>query len=341
MYLIEKLKRPPWRTVSMGIGFLVMLALAFALWRPGLVVRDGSHDRRHNGIWLGHGWLGGDDWFVINAKTNQIPQFRSPSRIEELAQLLRRHHITDVFPHLCPAEPDGRLPSVHTEQVERFLDAFDGFRVMPWIGGPNGSSARLHKPEWRRAFLDNVGRLLTAHPRLSGVQLNVEPLTSGDNNFLLLLDEMRAALPREKVLSVAAYPPPTWWHPHEDVHWDETYFRAVARRCDQLAVMMYDVGQKIPKTYQRLTADWTEEVLAWSEGKSVLLGVPTYDDAAVGYHDPHVENVANALLGVHRGLSRRSIPTNYQGIAIYCEWETSELEWQYLRENFLLLPTRQ
>jgi hypothetical protein len=82
-------------------------------------------------------------------------------------------------------------------------------------------------------------------------------------------------------------------------------------------------------------ADWTEEVLAWSEGKDVLLGVPTYDDAGVGYHDPKVENMRNAILGIHRGLSRRSIPTNYQGVAIYCEWETSEGEWRWFKDHFL------
>jgi hypothetical protein len=203
------------------------------------------------------------------------------------------------------------------------------------IGGPNGSSALIHKPQWRAAFIANVRQLIAEHPRLAGVQVNIEPLTSGDRNFLLLLEELRAALPPDTLLSVAAYPPPTWWHPFEDVHWEEEYFREVARRSDQLAVMMYDAAQRIPKTYQRLMADWTQEVLEWSEGKSVLLGVPTYDDAGVEYHDPRVENITNALLGVHRGLSRQSLPANYQGVAIYCEWETSEAEWRYFREYFL------
>ena len=62
---------------------------------------------------------------------------------------------------------------------------------------------------------------------------------------------------------------------------------------------------------------------------------PDLEDADVGYHDPKVENLTNALLGIHRGLSRQPLPTNYQGIAIYCEWETSEAEWQYIRKHFL------
>ncbi len=335
MNIWQRIKRPPWRTIIASCCLLPVIGLGWLLWSPGLDVRDGRHDLGHNGIWLGHGWLGGDDWFVRNGKTNEIARFRDPTRIRELAGRLRRYHITDVFPHLCPAEPDGRLPSVDAEQVDRFLDAFEGFRVIPWIGGPNGSSARLHKAQWRAAFATNVQSLIADHPRLAGVQINVEPLTSGDTNFLQLLDELRIALPKEKFLSVAAYPPPTWWHPYEDVHWDEPYFREVARRSDQLAVMMYDAAQRIPKTYQRLMADWTREVLAWSEDKPVLLGVPTYEDADVGYHNPKIENITNALLGIHRGLSRHALPTNYQGVAIYCEWETSEAEWKYFQEHFL------
>lgn len=335
MNIWQKTKRPPWRTIIPGCGLLLAICAAYLLWRPGLDVRDGRHDRGRNGIWLGHGWLGGDDWFIKNNKTNELTRFRDPARIRELAERLRRHHITDVFPHLCPAEPDGELPSVNAEQVERFLDAFEDFRVIPWIGGPNGSGALLNKPQWRRAFTTNALNLLAAHPRLAGVQINIEPLTSGDTNFLSLLEELHVALPKGKLLSVAAYPPPTWWHPYEDVHWDQSYFREVARGSDQLAVMMYDAAQRIPKTYQRLMADWTQEVLAWSEGKPVLLGVPTYDDAGVGYHDPKVENITNALLGIHRGLSRQPLPENYQGVAIYCEWETSEEEWRCFREQFL------
>jgi len=324
------------RRIAIAIFILISIAFAsYALWRPGLEVRDGRHDRGSNAVWLAHGWLGADDWFTRNNKTNEFTRYRDPANIKALADKLRSNHITDVFPHLCPAEPTGQLPAVDPNQVEQFLDAFPNSRVLPWIGGPNGASVRLTDPKWRTAFVSNVRHLLSTHPRLAGVHLNVEPLPSGDKDFLLLLDEVRAALPPGKLLSIAAYPPPTRWHPFPEVHWDEAYFREVAHRCDQIAVMMYDAGQRIPKTYQRLIADWTEEVLRWSEGKGVLLGVPTYDDTGVGYHDPRVENLANALLGIHRGLSHKPSPANYQGVAIYCEWETSDAEWTYFREHFL------
>jgi hypothetical protein len=335
---LKILIRPPWRTVCAAAILLVAGWTGWWLWTPGLDVRDGRHDRGRNGIWLGHGWLGADEWFVQNGKTNQLARFRDPGQIAQLATRLRQHHIADVFPHLCPVGPDGKLPPVDAAQVERFLDGFAGFRVMPWIGGPNGSNARLYSPAWRTAFVNEVRHLLSAHPRLAGVQINVEPLTSGDANFLALLDELRPVLPPGELVSIAAYPPPTRWHPYEDVHWQEDYFRQVARRSDQMAVMMYDAGQRIPKTYQRLMADWTREVLSWSEGKAVLLGVPAYNDADVGYHDPRVENLGNALLGIHRGLACQQVSSNYQGVVIYCEWEMTEDKWACWREHFQAGP---
>ena len=276
-----------------------------------------------------------EEWFFKNGKTNQLERYRSSGAVHALAAKLRQNGIKDLFPHLCPAGPAGEIPAVSPTHTEQFLAAFEGFRVFPWIGGPNGSGVMLENSRWRSNFVASVKALLDAHPRLAGVHVNVEPLPSGTKEFLQLLEELKAALPSGKLLSVAAYPPPTRWHPFPDVHWEEAYFREVARRCDQMAVIMYDAAQHIPKTYQRLMADWAGEVLEWSEGRNVLLGVPTYDDAGVSYHDPKVENLPNALLGIHRGLERRALRSNYQGVAVYCEWESSETEWTYFREHFL------
>lgn len=314
-----------------------VLGIAYAVWTPGLDVRDGRHDRGHNGIWLAHGWLGADEWFVRYRKTHQLARYRDPTSIAALAAKLRTHHVTDLFPHLCPAGDDGRIPAVDDAQVERFLDAFAGSRVLPWIGGPNGAPVALDDAGWRAGFVRSAAELLTAHPRLAGVQVNVEPLRTGTGSYLVLLEELRKAMPEGKLLSVAAYPPPTRWHPYPDVHWEEAFFREVASRSDQLAVMAYDTALRAPKLYEGLMADWTRESLAWSEGRPVLLGVPTYDDAGTGYHHPSVENLTHALRGIHRGLAGLPVlPAGYQGIAVYCDWETDEAEWAQLREQFLM-----
>jgi hypothetical protein len=332
--IFKTVLRPPWRTIVGGALLFAILFAWYATWQPGSDIRDGRHDLAQNGIWLAHGWIGADSWFVENEKTNEIAKFRDPEKIRALAQTLRRNHILDVFPHLCPSSPYGKLPEVNDAQVERFLSAFDGFRVMPWIGAPAGPSARTSNAKWCAAFIGDITNLLATHPRFAGVQINIEPLTSGDKDFLNLLEQIHAALPKGTLLSVAAYPPPTRWQPSAEVHWDKAYFGEVAKRSDQLAVMMYDTGVRVPKIYEHIMADWTSEVLLWSNRKPVLLGVPTYDDAGVEYHNPRVENLRTALFGIHKGLGA-SLPSNYQGVALYCEWQTDAEVWCYFQSHFL------
>ena len=314
---------------------LACVAAAYGLWRPGEVVRDGRHDLGRNGLWLGHAWLGDDAWFVRNGKQDQLT-VREPAVMAALAEKLRRHGIRDLYPHLCPATRAGALPAVDHDQVGRFLDHFEGFRVMPWVGGVRGDSARVDDPVWRAGFCRAVAELMDRHPRLAGVQANVEPCPSGNPGLLLLLDELRVALPAGKLLGVAAYPPPTRWQPAMEVHWEEAYFREVAARADQLAVMMYDTGLGWSKPYVRLMRDWTVEVLRWSQGTEVLLGLPAYDDAGTGWHDPKVENLANALAGIHAGLRAYGArpPAGFAGVALYSEWEMDEAEWALFSREF-------
>lgn len=333
------------RRLSTLLAALLLPLLAYAIWSPGEDVRDGRHDRGRNGIWLGHAWLGDDAWFVENNREAQLTSHRGREAVQRLATKLRGHRITDLFPHLAPATLHGELPAVDDAQVELFLDVFGGEheRVMPWVGGVRDTHVFPQSQAWRDAFVASVLQLLEWHPRLAGVHLNVEPWPDGDAPMLTLLDDLRTALPEGKMLSVAAYPPPTRWHPHPEVHWSEPYFRDVAGRCDHLAVMMYDTGIVLQKPYRKLMADWTQDVLRWTEdGRTpVLLGLPAYEDDGVGYHHPRVENLRNGLLGIHAGLgSLGTLPGHYAGVALYAEWTIDDGEWGLFRERFVPITSK-
>jgi hypothetical protein len=327
-------KRSLLREIARRLVVLGILGLAWLLWSPGDEIRDGRHDRRENGLWLAHGWMGGDEWFTRYGKEDEKPRYRSDEALRSLAARLKQHGISDVFPHLCPAEPGGKLPAVDAVATERFLDALPGVRVWPWVGGTL-ADVDIYEESWRKTYAANIRALLEAHPRLAGVQLNIEPLKDGTVPYLTLLDEIRAALPDGRKLSIAAYPPPTRWQPTKEVHWDEAYFREVAKRSDHLAVMTYDTSIRFQKAYRKLMKDWTREVLEWSEGKPVLIGIPAYEDADTTYHKPDVENIPNALAGMHAALlTYDQLPQNYRGIAIYCDWEMNDAKWADITELF-------
>ena len=310
--------------VILGIPSVIYL-----LWQPGSGEKLPPYP--NNAIWIGHGWLGDDVWFDRNRRNKA--DFRRDEKISALLQRLADNRIKIVYPHLCPARPDGKIAACDEPQVRRFLELAEkvGIKVIPWIGGVLGESARPGNAHWRRNFVSSVEELLKKYPALAGVQVNIEPMPSGNADLLRLLDELRPVM-TGRILSVAAYPPPTLWHRFPDVHWQLSYISRVARRCDQLAVMMYDTAIPLEKFYIKLMTDWTGQLVdaVRPTGCELLLGIPAYEDAGVGYHHPQVENLSSAL----RGISASDRKNGIGGIAVYCEWEMDEPKWQCWR-NFI------
>ena len=307
--------------------------LGYAIWSPGSIVLDGSHDAKTNGMWLQHGWLGDDAWFQRYQKKSA--RFRNTQKILQLKELLVAHNITDIYPHLSPCRKTGEIAAVHAQQTRQFLLIMDDVRVIPWVGGVNGLHAFPESPAWRKGFIQSISDLLDTYPLMRGIHVNIEPLPSGNQAYLRLLQDLRRQIPAAKILSVAAYPPPTIYQQTLEVHWEKPYYAKVAREVDQMVIMMYDTSLRFQKLYRHLMAAWTREVLEWSGSTDVLLGLPAYDDEGVKYHYPHVENLKNSLLGIHAGLKQfKRLPQNYKGVAVYSDWEMDSDEWHYLQKHY-------
>ncbi|MEM7680991.1 MAG: glycosyl hydrolase family 18 protein [Planctomycetota bacterium] len=275
-----------------------------------------------------------------NREPGEADRYRDPEVMQAMLRGWRALGMRDVYPHMAPARAVGALPPYREESVAEFLNQAErvgGLRVWPWIGGVLERDVRPGDSAWRRAYVADVAALLDDHPRLAGVHLNVEPWPTGNTDMLQLLEELRAAMPDGAKLSVAAYPPPTLWHPHPEVHWEPEYLREVAQRCDQVAVMMYDTSIRFDKFYVRLMSQWTREILSATDGTGceVLLGLPAYEDEGVAYHQPEVENLRNGLRGVHAGLGGLpALPDHYRGTAVYSGWTMDDQEKALWRSGF-------
>lgn len=305
--------------------------VGYRIWEPGKKFTDGRHDRGQNGIWMQHGWLGDNKWFKRYGRDPSL--FRDRTRITKLKKTLATHNFTDLYPHLCPCDKSGTIPQVDPAQTRLFLLVMNDRRVMPWVGGVLGRHVFLESEKWRENFIGSIIRLMTAYPSFSGVHVNIEPMPSGNKDFLTLLRDLKKAMPDGKILSIAAYPPPALHRLSPKVHWGKEYYGSVAGEVDQMAVMMYDTALPLQKLYRSLMASWTGRILSWSPKTDVLLGVPAYDDHGVDYHDPEVENIENGLSGIHAGLAEH-LPENYKGIAVYSEWEMDGEEWKYLKKGY-------
>lgn len=86
-----------------------------------------------------------------------------------------------------------------------------------------------------------------------GVYLDVERVYSGNEDYLLLLEEVKAAI-GDRILSVAgSYVLPATVNEMPGLQgfkWDGAYYQAVAERMDQIVVMGYDSGMPISALYR-------------------------------------------------------------------------------------------
>ena len=305
---------------------LLLAALAatlFAAFWPWLLSPTEGLDRGHNALWLSHGWMGDATWFSDN---DRDPEAYDPAT---LADRVARLRVDRAYPHLCPTDNAGHLPGIDPARIARLREALPDTRILPWIGGVNSTHVFLADPSWRATFVAEATALVLDHD-LDGVHLNVEPLPDGDPHYLLLLEELRAALPDHR-LSVAAYPPHVLPSQALEVHWSKDYFAEVASRVDEVAVMTYDSGMVVPGAFALVVARWAQHVRAATGTTEVLFGVPTYDDEWMTWHWPSGEHLTSGLAGlwlVDHGPA-------YRGIAIYANWELDDDEVAWLERSFV------
>jgi hypothetical protein len=318
-----------WKIYGSLALLLAVLAGSYALWSPGEQRLCAARHFQRNGLWLAHGWIGDASWF---AKYRKDPAAYDQGAMAKLHEHVSGLKVTYLYPHLCPADVTGMIPGFEPEKLRQLRQVFPQAVILPWIGGSAESTVDLADPAWVQGFLASV-RSLLAQDGIAGVHVNIEPLVSGDARFVDLLRAIKA-MAGSKLLSVAAYPPPTIWHPHPEVHWDLEYEQRIAEVADQIVPMLYDTALTQRKIYTHLVYSWTRELIAVSQGKELLFGIPAYEDAGVGYHDPTVEHVANAIPGVIAGINAQDDARSF-GLAFYSEWT---LDAQKIRDITKFIP---
>lgn len=214
-----------------------------------------------------------------------------------------------------------------------------GVRVIAWIYAENKRGeffVDVANPAIRAKMVAEAVWLVK-ECGFDGIQWDYEVIRRNDPHLLKLLEDTQAALP-DTFLSVCTppwYPKPVVWF----YGWDEAYFRQVAARCDQLAVMGYDTGMPLPRLYVWLmrgqVVHVTRAAAQGNPGCRVLLGLPTYDNRTRS-HYPSVENLKLALKGTREGLaSKRAVPESFAGVALFADYTTSPEEWTIYQAHWL------
>ncbi|MFF8994674.1 hypothetical protein ACF09H_33050 [Streptomyces sp. NPDC014983] len=334
--------RRPLRRVLTALGLCPLLLVLAVLTAEGALRADysgdpapGTRSRDRDALWLGHAWVDGR---------------KTEKDVEGLARRLRGTGVRDLYVHSGPLEDDGTLPDSAYPKARWLIGslhrALPGVRVQAWLGdvlaseGPEG--LRLERPATRAAVLASTRRILAAG--FQGAHFDLEPLHSGDHDYLALLDDLRALThAHHALLSVAAHqidPLPgfhSFWgattgHPK---WWSQAYFGQVARRVDQIAVMSYDTMQPLPSLYGGYVAQQTSLALeATPDSTHLLMGLPFYHENRFG-HWARAETVPAAVRGVRLGLSRTDAHRTRFGVALYVDFAATEADWRAYRQGWV------
>ncbi|MFF3767635.1 hypothetical protein ACFYYR_26635 [Streptomyces sp. NPDC001922] len=332
-------RRPTWpKRIALALVLVVLLpvtgaALALRLNCTG-DVGDGTRTRHRDALWLGHAWLDGR---------------RTDADLAALATRLRRTGIRDLYVHAGPLEHDGSLRSDRYRRARWFLDgtrrALPRVRVQAWLGdklateGPTG--LRLTDARTRARIVASTRRILDAG--FGGVHFDLEPLHSGDGDYLALLDRLRPLTRKRDVpLSVAAHQidplpglhsaagalagHPKWW--------SQEFFGEVARRVDQIAVMSYDTSMPLESLYGGYVAQQTSLALEVTPRTTdLLMGLPFFHEDDIG-HRENAETVGAAVRGIRLGLSRTDHERARFGVALYVDFAAEERDWSAYRKDW-------
>ena len=296
--------------------------------------KAGTYSRNRDALWLGHAWVDGR---------------RTDADVTALAARLADTGIRDLYVHAGPLEHNGTLPKSAYPKARWLITAvhrkLPGVRVQAWLGdevAPEKPDAmHLERKATRDAVVESTRQVVAAG--FDGVHFDLEPLHSGDRNYLALLDALRPATP---LLSVAAHqidPLPafhSFWgtvtgHPK---WWSQEYFGQVARRVDQIAVMSYDTMQPLQSLYGGYVAQQTSLALEVTPADTdLLMGLPFYHENRFG-HWAHAETVPAAVRGVRLGLSRTDPDRATFGVALYVDFAATADDWTSYRKDWVRTP---
>lgn len=323
----QKRRRRRWKR-GLLLGLFVLLiagitdyyAYPYGAWTTGQ-----SGNRGENGLWLRYTWYFGE---------------KTPAEVAALPRRLKDHQIRYAYFHVRSITEKGTLKYRYPDRAHRLIDVLHrdapDVKAIAWVYAASkrgeGAVADLTNSAVRKQMVEEAVWLVTACG-FDGIQWDYEICLENEPGFLPLLGETRAALPPDKIVSVAA---PVWMpFPLGRLGWSEDYFAQVARHCDQMAVMVYDAGFVLPRSHAWLTHQQaihvTNAVAKGNPNCRVLLGIPTYGTGFPS-HNPRAENIAIALKGARDGFADpRTNRTVFAGVAPFADYTTDEAEWETYR----------
>jgi hypothetical protein len=235
-----------------------------------------------------------------------------------------------------------------TQFVQALRTAYPDVTVYAWVevvASPPGGY-RLDSLQVQNTVASFSSQMVTG-AGFDGVLLDVKPIFTDNDDYLSLVNAVRARIGLERSLALAVAPDLTPQDAGITVSdviapgtmWSDEYKQRIALKADMLVVNAFNSYLSQPVDYIEWVTyqvDAYVDALQVVEGETALLiSVPNYAPNPPA-HQADVETLSAGLDGVRRGLIGLDEVTRpyVDGIAIYTDSPLTDDEWRIVRDKW-------
>ena len=302
---------------------LMIIAILISAGNSGFAI--GNHDKGMNAVWLDYEYAAGYPGYDV----------------QEMCSTLVTHGINEVYVNVGHFDENGHWWYNNRQEImaniENFFDAVhsvsDDFLMLAWINGNSDSSFSFDDSEAVQNAIDVCVELGTSEwgesgYSFDGVHIDYEfPTEDQDSTYILFLNSIKDGIGVKTLSNIGR---------RYDL-WDVDFYMDLFQLVDHVAVMIYDTNASsildYLQTYRRNVLYITNIAFLADPDKNdcVSFGLPDYP--AGTDHDPIIENLFNACVGLNRGLDHPvSKESSFRGSAIFMYGHMNKLDWSdYIR----------
>lgn len=287
-----------------------------------------------------------------------------PGELEDFALNMKKYNFKYIYIFSGPFQSDGTLPRYGFREyarrnIEKIRSVHPDIVVLPWIGGVEGITVYLKDPDWVESALTSIDLLLN-DLKLDGVHLDFEYLLHrqlesqiGSERSMLLHEyprfindfhrKLRSRMPNIFISGVVLNTSPhaNSWKLKTPLEYIDTLLDYV----DQMSFLFYDTSIRDSSIFEEAAIDLMKDIL-WLKTRHIdteyLIAIGTFENEPPLniYRDTTIESISNTLNVLKNSeFEMDSRGWIIDGISIYCDWETSESEYDEIFTNWSLYRT--
>lgn len=281
--------------------------------------------------------------------------------LKEYAETLKKNNIKYAYLFAGPYNEDGHLPEyafseIAIQSVKTLKAYYPEIVILPWVGGVQNKTVYLNDPLWVSNALFDTKKLLNTL-NVPGVHVDLEFILPGDpyldteinepkpgdqeayaNNVNSFHKKLRQTIPEAFISSVvvATSKDTRPWKRKTSI----SELKELIRHIDQLSFLYYDTQIDNKKIFDDNCAELLRDIRELRNKRDIqyLIAIGTFVNRPElhKYRNLEIENIPNSLQTIKdKAFQVEPQKQIVNGIALFCDWETDEKEWQEFKENWV------